>query len=104
MQKSHCHAMFCSEVVLGGEPPILDRTQELPSAENQIIERRGHAPRALPSAAVHNRSTLGTPTPARLRKPIPEQAEADAAHCFSAKEERPPYRTHKKSGRTFLSE
>jgi hypothetical protein len=35
------------------------------------------------------------PNPTPLRKPIPEQAEADAAHYFSAKEEGPPYRTKK---------
>jgi hypothetical protein len=33
------------------------------------------------------------PNPAPLQQPIPEQAEADAAHYFSAKEEGPPYRT-----------
>jgi hypothetical protein len=33
------------------------------------------------------------PNPTPLRKPIPEQAEADAAHFYSAKEEGPPYRT-----------
>ncbi|HEY9171532.1 MAG TPA: type ISP restriction/modification enzyme [Verrucomicrobiae bacterium] len=31
--------------------------------------------------------------PMPVRKPIPEQAEADAAHFYSAKEEGPPYRT-----------
>ncbi len=35
------------------------------------------------------------PSPTPLRKPIPEQAEADAAHFYSAKEECPPYRTKK---------
>ena len=35
------------------------------------------------------------PNPTPLRKPIPEQAEADAAHFYSAKEEGPPYRTKK---------
>lgn len=35
------------------------------------------------------------PNPTPLRKPIPEQAEADAAHFYSAKEESPPYRTKK---------
>jgi hypothetical protein len=30
-----------------------------------------------------------------LRKPIAEQAEADAAHYFSVKEAGPPYRTKK---------
>ena len=33
------------------------------------------------------------PNPTSLRKPIPEQAKADAAHFYSAKEEGPPYRT-----------
>ncbi|MBE0545444.1 MAG: hypothetical protein IH623_29250, partial [Verrucomicrobia bacterium] len=33
------------------------------------------------------------PNPTPLRKPIPEQAEADAAHFYSAKDESPPYRT-----------
>ncbi len=32
------------------------------------------------------------PNPAPLRKPLPEQAEADAAHFYSAKEEGPSYR------------
>lgn len=36
------------------------------------------------------------PNPTPLRKPIPEQAAADAAHFYSAKEESPPYRTEKK--------
>ena len=35
------------------------------------------------------------PNPTPLRKPIPEQAKADAAHFYSAKEEGPPYRTKK---------
>jgi hypothetical protein len=35
------------------------------------------------------------PNPTPLRKPIPEQAEADAAHFYSAKEEGPPYRVKK---------
>ena len=35
------------------------------------------------------------PNPTPLRKPIPEQAEADAAHFYSAKEQSPPYRTKK---------
>ncbi|MEI2726387.1 MAG: type ISP restriction/modification enzyme [Verrucomicrobiota bacterium] len=35
------------------------------------------------------------PNPTPLRKPIPEQAEADAAHFYSAKEEGPPYHTKK---------
>jgi hypothetical protein len=34
------------------------------------------------------------PNPTPLRKPNPEQAEADAAHFYSAKEEGPPYRTN----------
>ena len=33
------------------------------------------------------------PNPTPLRQPIPEQAVADAAHFYSAKEEGPPYRT-----------
>jgi hypothetical protein len=33
------------------------------------------------------------PNPTPLRKPLPEQAQADAAHFYSAKEEGPPYRT-----------
>jgi len=33
------------------------------------------------------------PNPAPLRKPLPEHAEADAAHFYSAKEQGPPYRT-----------
>jgi hypothetical protein len=35
------------------------------------------------------------PNPTSLRKPIPEQAEADASHFYSAKEEGPPYHTKK---------
>lgn len=35
------------------------------------------------------------PNPTPLKKPIPEQAEADTAHFYSAKEEGPPYRTKK---------
>jgi hypothetical protein len=35
------------------------------------------------------------PKPTPLRKPIPEQAEADAAHFYSAKAEGPSYRTKK---------
>ena len=35
------------------------------------------------------------PNPTPLRKPIPEQAAADAAHFYSAKEDSPPYRTKK---------
>jgi hypothetical protein len=34
------------------------------------------------------------PNPTPLRQPIPEQAAADAAHFYSAKEEGPPYRTN----------
>jgi hypothetical protein len=33
------------------------------------------------------------PNPTPLRKPLPEQSQADAAHFYSAKEEGPPYRT-----------
>jgi hypothetical protein len=34
------------------------------------------------------------PNPTPLRKPNPEQAEAEAAHFYSAKEEGPPCRTN----------
>ncbi len=71
---------FNGERFLGPYPDVM------PKADTQNCLKPAAAPDFPP---------YEPPNPTPLRKPIPEQAVADAAHFYSAKEEGPPYRTKK---------
>jgi hypothetical protein len=64
--------------------------------ELPVEPKRKGKDKSTPDLFGHDQPPYEPPNPEPLRKPIPEQAEADAAHhYFMAKEEAPPYRTKK---------
>jgi len=77
---------------LKGGLRALYRTLELPGVPRNYPDAKELVTEDCIRPECTTYSPYEPPNPTPLRKPIPGQSEADAAHFYSAKEDSPPYR------------
>lgn len=79
--------------ICAGPTILVDELRAAGALELPVETKRKAKAEAAPDLFTSTPPPYEPPNPTPLRPPIPEQAEADAAHFYSAKEEGPPYRT-----------